>query len=153
VAATPGGRWRAQARPRLSNNTIRLARAPLAGAFKVALAAGLVSHNPMAAIPRPTAGRSIPQYWSPEQAREFLRLEDGDRMWPVWAFLLGSGRRIGELIWLRWASVDLERRAVRVVEFASTLGYDLQPSTGKSRDAVRTIDVDDGLVRVLRLAR
>ena len=39
---------------------------------------------------------------------------------------------------------------MRVVEFASTLGHDLVASTGKSRDAVRTIELDSGLVGVLR---
>jgi len=57
--------------------------------------------------------------------------------------------RIGELVWLRWASVDLDRRAVHIVDFVSTLGYDLVPSSGKSREAVRTIELDDGLVGVL----
>jgi hypothetical protein len=47
----------------------------------------------------------------------------------------------------------LERRQVHVVEFAASLGYDLVASTGKSRDAVRTIDLDNGLVRVLRVQR
>jgi len=42
---------------------------------------------------------------------------------------------------------------VRVVDFASTLGHDLVQSSGKSREAVRTIELDDGLVRVLRAQR
>ena len=75
---------------------------------------------------------------------------EGDRTWPVWAFLLGSGLRIGELVSLRWRSVDLKNRRVRIVDFVSTLGYDMMPSSGKSRDAVRTIDLDDGLADVLR---
>lgn len=137
----------------LSANTIRLARAPLAGAFKLALTAGLIAINPMIGTPRPVARRSIPRHWSPEQAREFLSLMEGDRTLPVWGFLLGSGMRIGELVALRWPSVDLKNRRVRVVDFVSTLGYDLLPSSGKSRDAVRTIDLDDGLVSVLKLQR
>ena len=67
----------------------------------------------------------------------------------MWAFLLGSGLRIGELVWLRWPNVDLDVGVVRVVEFASTLGYDLVASVGKSQDAVRTVDLDAGLVGVL----
>ena len=51
-------------------------------------------------------------HWTPEQDREFLELMQGDRTYPVWAFLLGSGLRIGELVWLRWANVDLARRHV-----------------------------------------
>ena len=35
----------------------------------------------------------------------------------------------------------------------STLGHELVPSTGKSRDAVRTIDLDEHLVDVLRRQR
>ncbi len=134
----------------LAPNTVRLARAPLAGALKLAADKGMVAFNPMTLAPRPKPARSVPRHWSPEQARHFLALMEGDRSWPIWAFLLGCGLRIGELVWLRWANVDWERRGVRVVEFASALGHQLVPSTGKSRDAVRTVDLDDGLVDVLR---
>src|SRR5690606_32463177 len=61
-----------------------------------------------------------------------------------------AGVRIGELDWLRWPNADLPGRRVRIVEFATTLGWDLVPSSGKSRTAVRTIDLDDGLVEILR---
>ena len=137
----------------LSPNTVRLARSPLSGAFKLAVSTGLVASNPTAQVPRPRPKRSIPKHWTPEQAREFLGLMEGDRTWPVWAFLLGSGLRIGELVWLRWSNVDLEHRWVRVVEFASTLGHDLVPSMGKSHDAIRTIELDAGVVDVLRRQR
>jgi integrase len=137
----------------LSPNTIRLARAPLAGAFKLAMTSRMIVVSPVGAVPRPTPRRSIPRHWSPEQAREFLTLMDGDRTYPLWAFLLGSGLRIGELVWMRWTNVDLERGLARVVDFASTLGYEVVASEGKSRDAVRTVDLDQGLVRVLRMQR
>ena len=78
---------------------------------------------------------------------------EGDRTWPVWAFLMGSGLRVGELVCLRWSSVDLANGLVRVVDFVSTLDHEVVPSTGKNRDAVRTIDLDDGLVEVLRRQR
>ncbi len=134
----------------LAPNTIRLARAPLAGAFKLALASRIVTVNPVGLVARPQAQRKIPQHWSPEDARRFLALMEGDRTYAIWAFLLGCGVRIGELVWLRWTNVDLVHRRVRIVEFASTLDYNLVPSVGKSRDAVRTVDLDDGLVKVLR---
>jgi len=137
----------------LAPNTVRLARAPLAGAMRLAVASGVIAINPLVAAPRPRAARSIPRHWTPEQAREFLGLMEGDRTYPVWAFLLGSGLRIGELVWLRWGNVDLDRRVVHVVDFVSALGYDLVVSAGKSRDAVRSIELDDGLVRVLRAQR
>ncbi len=133
----------------LSANTVRLARSPLAGALKLAVDQGILRLNPVASVPRPPTGRKIPRHWSPEQARQFLRSQEGDRLYPLWAFLLGSGLRIGEMVWLRWTNVDLKRQHARVVEFASTLGWDLVESQGKSATATRTVDLDTGLVAVL----
>jgi integrase len=137
----------------LSANTVRLARSPLAGALKLAVAQGVIRSNPLTSVPKPATGRSVPRHWTPEQARDFLADQEGDRLYPLWAFLLGSGLRIGELVWLRWGNVDLKRRHARVVEFASTLGWDLVESRGKSATAIRTIDLDVGLVAVLKRQR
>ncbi len=134
----------------LSPNTVNRIRAPLSATFKLAVQAGMIPINPLLQAPRPKPRRKIPKHWSPEEARKFLALMEGDRTWPIWAFLLGSGVRIGELVSLRWPSVDLKNRRVRIVDFVSTLGYDMMPSSGKSRDAIRTIDLDDGLADVLR---
>ena len=97
--ATAGGKKKGKG---LSPNTIRLARAPLNGAFKDTVSTGLLPANPLLAVPRPKARKAVPKHWSPEQARHFLALYEGDRLYPVWAFLLGSGLRIGELVFLRW---------------------------------------------------
>lgn len=78
---------------------------------------------------------------------------DGDRTYPIWAFLLGAGLRIGELVWLRWPNVDLDGGMVRAVDFATYAGHELVASVGKSRDAIRSIDLDPGLVRVLKAQR
>jgi len=137
----------------LAPNTIRLARAPLAGALKLAVEAGIVALNPLAQTPQPKSRRSIPRHWTPDQAREFLGMMKGDRTYPVWAFLMGSGLRIGELVALRWPNVDLDEGMVRVVEFSTYLGHDVVPSAGKSRDAVRSVDLDTGLVGILKMQR
>lgn len=137
----------------LAPNTVRLARSPLAGAFKLAVAQGLVRSNPVSAVSKPSAPKSIPKHWTPDQARAFLADQDGDRMYALWAFLLLSGLRIGELVWLRWENIDLKKGHVRIVEFASTLGYELVESSGKSRTATRTVDLDAGLVILLERQR
>jgi integrase len=134
----------------LAPNTIRLARAPLAGAFKLAVSTGLLAVNPLASTPRPTRKRSVPKHWSPEEVRAFLGFMESDRTYPIWAFLLSAGLRIGELVALRWPNVDLDARVVRVVEFSSTIGYEVVASAGKSPDAIRTVDLDDQLVAILR---
>jgi integrase len=137
----------------LAPNTIRLARAPLAGAFKLAVAERVVALSPVAGVSRPAPRRSVPRHWSPEQAREFLSLMEGDRTYSIWAFLMCAGLRIGELVALRWPNVDLDEQVVRVVEFSTYLGHEVVSSSGKSRDAVRRVDIDEGLVAVLRAQR
>ena len=149
--ATEGGKKTGRG---LSPNTIRLARALLNGALKQAVATGVLPANPLASVPRPKPRRSIPKHWSPDEARRFLVLHEGDRLWPVWAFLLGWGVRIGEAVFLRWSNVDLEKGLVRLLnEFATVLGYDVHRSSGKSRGAIRTVDLDRHLVDVLRQQR
>ena len=71
--------------------------------------------NPLSHTPQPKARRSVPRHWSPEQAREFLSLMEGDRTYPVWAFLMGAGLRIGELVALRWENVDFAAGLDRMV--------------------------------------
>ncbi len=137
----------------LSSNTIRLARAPLNAAYRFAVENGFVSRNPVAEAKPPVKTKSTPAHWSPEQAREFLAWHEGDRLYPVWVFMLSTGLRIGELVWLRWSDVDWDGRRVHVQRFASTLGYEVAESKGKSTDAVRTIDIDDHLVEVLEQHR
>jgi len=133
----------------LSPNTVRLARAPLSGAMRLAVEMGMVSVNPVSQVSQPRLRQKIPPHWSSAQAREFLSLMEGDRTWAIWAFLLSTGLRIGEVVWLRWSNVDLDNRRVRIVEFAATLGHDLVSSEGKSPDALRTIEIDQQLVEVL----
>jgi hypothetical protein len=137
----------------LSANSIRLARAPLAGAFKYAVRLGHVRRSPMENVARPKQQRSIAAHGSPDEARTFLMWQGDDRLYPLWAFLLGSGLRIGELVWLSWKDIDLEKGVVRIVQFATALGYELAPSAGKSADAVRSIELDPHLVAVLQRQR
>ena len=103
-------------------------RSPLAGASKLALKAGIVEVNPVAQAPQPKARRSAPKHWSPEEARRFLALMEGDRTWTVWAFLMRSGLRVGEVVALRWPNVDLEGGVVRVVGFSTYVGHDVVPA-------------------------
>lgn len=109
----------------------------------------MIPINPLLQTPVPSRSARSRSTGPARRLRKFLALMEGDHTWPIWAFLLGSGLRIGELVSLRWPSVDLKNRRVRIVDFVSTLGYDMMPSSGKSRDAIRTVDIDDGLANVL----
>lgn len=143
--ATTGGRG---GKP-LSANTIRLARSLLLKAFAYGQAAELVRLNPVEAVEPPKKRNKIPAHWSPEQARQFLATQEGDRLFPLWAFMLSSGVRVSELVWLRWPNIDLEGGLARLHEFPTTIGYRLISSDGKNKTAVRTIDLDPQMIEIL----
>jgi hypothetical protein len=86
----------------LAPNTVRLARASLAGAVRLAVESGVLRTNPLASVQHPKARRSTPRHWLPEQAREFLASQAGHRLYPLWAFLcwgrdFASGARLAAL--------------------------------------------------------
>ena len=145
--ATDGG---ARGKP-LSPNTVRLARSMLRKAFTYGVATGVVRANPVEQVKPPKHRKAIPAHWSPEEAKRFLALHEGDRLYPLWAFMLSSGVRVSELVWLRWPNVDLDEGYARLNEFPTTIGYRLAPSSGKNQTAVRTIDLDRRLVGILEM--
>ena len=52
----------------LAANTVRLARAPMAGALKLAVSSGVLPTSPMSAVPRPVKTQKVPAHWSPESS-------------------------------------------------------------------------------------
>jgi len=58
--------------------------------------------------------------------------------------------RRGELLGLRWADVDLDRRQVRVAQTRTMVGDRPQVGTPKSSASRRRVSVDEGTVRALR---
>lgn len=145
--ATKGG----SAGKPLGPNTIRLARSMLRKAFAHGVATGVVRTNPVEQVKPPKHRKGVPAHWSPEEAKQFLALHEGDRLYPLWAFMLSSGVRVSELVWLRWPNVNLVEGYARLNEFPTTIGYRLAPSSGKNQTAVRTIDLDRRLVGILEL--
>ncbi len=95
------GRKRSLPPKGLSSNSIRLARSPLSGALKLAVQLGMIANNPLPRFRAPAPSIDPEALVSRAGPKAFLDLMEGDRTWPIWAFLLGSGLRIGELVWLR----------------------------------------------------
>lgn len=71
-------------------------------AFAHGVATGVVLTSPIEQVKPPKHRKGVPAHWSPEEAKQFLALHEGDRLYPLWAFMLSSGVRVSELVWLRW---------------------------------------------------
>lgn len=137
----------------LSGSTVRTIYTVLRAALDVAVRDGLVRTNVAAAVKRPVAERREAVYLDAAQAQRLLEALAGERLEPLFRFLLGTGLRRGEALALRWADVELEAAVVRV---RGTLGRTStglavgEPKTEKSR---RTVTLPRSSVEALRAQR
>ena len=124
----------------LSPQTVAHGRATLRRALHDAERDGLVTRN-VAGLARPP--RITRREMHPLSATEVLRLVDATRddpMGPLWALAVGSGLRLGELLGLTWADVDLDTGQLvvrRAMARAADDGWSLsEPKTARSRRTV-----------------
>lgn len=124
----------------LSPMTAAHARATLRRALHDAERDGLISRN-VAGLARPP--RVTRREMHPLTAPEVRGLIEGtteDALGPLWALAVGSGLRLGELLGLTWADVDLEAGQLvvrRAMARADDGGWALaEPKTARSRRTV-----------------
>jgi integrase len=145
--------WHAQLRSErdLSARSLQMATGFLKAATKYAVETGLVGRDPLVGVRRPRSQSRTMTVWAPEQARTFLVATRGERLFPVWALLLGRGLRRGEVAGLRWRAIDLEsgRLTVTTTRVLTDSGKAVE-SIPKTAAGVRSIDLDPSLVAILR---
>jgi integrase len=114
----------------------------LTHAFKDAAAWGLLPRNPAAVVVPPKAAGREMKVWTAEQVRGFLASVTDDRLYALWAILLTTGMRRGEVVGLRWEDVDLQRRTLDVSQSHVTVGYAVEKSTPKTAKGRRSVSID-----------
>jgi integrase len=117
-------------------NTVRHLHATLHVALEDALRLDLVARNVADLVRPPKAPHIEMQVYSPEQANALLASARGDRLETLYVLMLTTACRLGELLGLRWAALDLERgqmqiaTALKEVSSHRSIG---QPKTARSR--------------------
>jgi len=98
----------------LSRRSVQIIHAILHRALNQAVDWGLIGHNPADRVrpPRPEPGEM--RVLSPEEARRFLEAAREYDYYPLFVLALTMGMRLGELLGLKWADVDLEAGVVYV---------------------------------------
>jgi integrase len=123
----------------LSPRTIEQIRAIIRRALNVAMKRGLVARNVATLTDPPRVERKEAPALSPEDARRLLDALADELRYPLYAVALASGRRLGELLGLRWEDVDLDEGIIHVRQAAQRLGRVTQfapPKTNRSRRQV-----------------
>jgi integrase len=118
---------------------------------------GLIPENPMLRVPRPGHRPKKRDYWTQEQAKQFLAVALAPKMYGprgLFALLLLTGLRISEALGLEWRDVDLGRRRVeirRALVYTKDCRY-VEEET-KTRSSRRVISLTDTATEVLRRRR
>ena len=99
--------------------------------------------------PRYEVGRGL----SVDQARTLLRCSQSDRLHALYVLAVYRGLRRGELLGLRWDSVDLEQEFLQVTHTLQRVGGELRFQPPKTRHSRRTIPLPRPCVEALRAHR
>jgi integrase len=111
----------------------------------------LLARNPAADLELPTVPKSEMVTLTREQARALLDAAKG-RPLMYWLVLLGvaTGDRLGELLALRWADVDLDAGAVRIGWSRRIVGGRMEVKAPKTKAGARTVALGPTTVAALK---
>lgn len=135
--------------------SIRNAFAVLRGALNEAVRSHAITYSPCSGIELPDPDDEEIHPLTPAQINTFLKLVDNyhkgrpHRLAALYHLAIFCGLRQGELIGLRWADVDLERRELRVTGQIQRG----KRQRGKTRKAHRTIPLTSRMVSILQIHR
>lgn len=135
----------------LSAGTIRKHIAVLREALGHAVKWGLLARNVCDLVEKPRQARKEMRVWDQEQTRLFLaEAKRSSPYYPLYLTAISTGMRAGELLGLRWSSVDFILGTARVERtFYRMGGKQLfqEPKTDKGR---RVVDLPATVIEVLR---
>jgi integrase len=116
----------------LARSTVRLIHTQLHRALADAVRWDLLSRNPAALVDPPKPGRRAPTVWTAAQLRAFLAGVAADRLAALYQLAAATGMRLGELVGLGWADVQLDGEYLTVRRAKTAAGrrrVELDPAT------------------------
>jgi integrase len=130
-------------------NTVRHLHATLHVALEDALRLDLVARNVADLVRPPRAPHLEMTAYTPEQANALMAAAQGDRLEALYVLMLTTACRLGELLGLRWAALDLERGEMQIATALKEVSA--HRSIGKTARSRRSIPLTplamDSLVR------
>lgn len=91
-------------------------------------------------------------FWTYEEFKNFIKNVSNDLDKLMYNFLYFTGLRLGEMIALTWKDIDLEKKKLKVYKtFTNKIeGQIFAILDPKTSNSVRTIDLDDELIEMLK---
>ena len=136
--------------------TVNKSRDVLSKYLSYAVRLGYLEYNPCRSIPcfkRPeTVPDRNPNFWEVSTFNYFISRVDDPYWRDVFTFLFDTGVREGELFALRWSDIDLGSARCRITKTLTnkTREHGWKITAPKTRNSIRTVDLQDSLVSMLR---
>ncbi|HLH24962.1 MAG TPA: site-specific integrase [Chloroflexota bacterium] len=134
----------------LSARSVRNTLVVLNEALKQAKRLKLIARNPCAEIEPPKIDAQPQPQWTPDEAKRFLALLEGERYGVLYVLTLTTGLRRSEVLGLRWQDLDLDAGVLHVrqklVEIKGKLQFGNKTKTPSGR---RDIELHPRVVQLL----
>lgn len=136
----------------LSPKTVRNHHLALHKALECAVRWRLIARNAADAADPPTKPQTEMSTWTLSEVVAFLSMakESGNRYYPLFAALLYTGARLGELLGARWTDTDLDAGTIVVQQTLEKSGRNPRFGTPKSKKSRRIIPLHTELVPILK---
>jgi integrase len=108
-----------------------------------------IPFNPARGVELPEVPRREHAVWERDDARRFLEVAAGDRLYAGWRIVLCHGLRRGELAGLKWEDVDLDEGWLRVGRQLVYVDNRVVESIPKTDAGWRRLRLDDATVAAL----
>jgi integrase len=113
----------------------------------------VVAANPLRTVRAASVTPPERQAWTPEQARRFLETLAAGEERTFWLLFLAGGLRIGEVLALKWADLDLERRLLHVRRTITMTRSGARIGETTKTGKARTLPLSAPVAALLRLQR
>ena len=100
----------------------------------------------------PIKDTKIDNYWTYDEFKEFIKNVDDEYYYLVFNFLYFTGCRVGEMIALTWNDIDFKNKTININKTLNNkIGNGSFIITSpKTKNSVRTIDLTDNLIMLLK---
>jgi len=136
----------------LAPKTVYSVHLIIRGALADAHRRGLVSRN-VALVARAPRQRTLERIegisLTDEELRQLLRTAAGHRHFPIYWLTAMTGMRRSEVLGLKWPDIDFKKQRLALNRGLVAVGYELHQTRGKTRNARRSIALDDTTLAVL----
>ncbi len=137
----------------LAAKTVRKVHAVMSQALTDAVRRNLVPRNVAKDAKPPKQTASEMDYWSEDQAAQFLAHTADERLAAMWRLVLGTGMRRGEVIGLKWSAVDVAAGRLEVVRQRTIAAGQVIEHSPKSARGRRTLELSAAVAAALRTWR